>query len=85
MVLDVNCRSDQSGIGNDLPSYADVATLAASISDKMNTKYAVRQLAVNCPDDNLKQKWILMTMVSLEFNVNGIKLKNFLSPGFLLQ
>ena len=38
MVLDVNCRSDQSGIGNDLPSYADVATLAASISDKTKTK-----------------------------------------------
>ena len=38
MVLDDNCRSDQSGIGNDLPSYADVAALAASISDKTKTK-----------------------------------------------
>ena len=38
MVLDVNFRSDQSGIGNDLPSYADVAALAAYISDKTKTK-----------------------------------------------
>ena len=38
MVLDANWRSDQSGIGNDLPSYADVAALAASISDKTKTK-----------------------------------------------
>ena len=38
MVLDDNCRSDQSGIGNDLPSYADVAAAAASISDKTKTK-----------------------------------------------
>ena len=38
MMLDNNCRSDQSGIGNDLPSYADVAALAASMSDKTKTK-----------------------------------------------
>ena len=36
--LDENYRSDQSGIGKDQPSYADVAALTASMSNKTNTK-----------------------------------------------
>ena len=35
---ELDYRSDQSEIGNDMPSYADVVALAASVSDKTNTK-----------------------------------------------
>ena len=84
MVLDVNCRSDQSGIGNDLPSYADVAALAASISDKTKTKCS-STTSSKLPRRQPETKTDSDDVVSLEFNVNGIKLKNFLFPGFLLQ
>ena len=40
--LDDNYRFDQSGIGKDLLSYADVVALAASISDKTNTKCSLK-------------------------------------------